>query len=160
MKYELLFASILLMTTSAKKLSGEDYKSPTDQELMNELLGNTVFSGDHNHVKDNQFLTEEFAKYSELGTDSTGAVNGKRVFTPWTAKYLAKDILREWKGLKGEELEDYVEGETFKKIFKEFDYQNAGVLDQRDAYVWARKLVGEDYEGIPSSEYLMLKNKY
>ena len=121
---------------------------------MNELLGGTVFSDNHNHPKDNQFLTEVFAKYSELGKDANGEVNGKRIFTPWTVKYVAKDILREWKGLKGEELEDFVEGDTFKKIFNEFDYQNAGVLDQRDAYVWARKLVGEDYEGIPSSEFV------
>ena len=97
-------------------------------------------------------MTEVFHKYSELAKDSSDEVNGKRVLTPWTAKYAAKDILREWKGLKGDELNDYVESEQYGKIFKEFDYQNAGVLDQRDAYFWARKLVGEDYEGPISSE--------
>ena len=52
-----------------------------------------------------------FRKYSELAKDSTDEMNGKRVLTPWTAKYAAKDILKEWKGVKGDEATEFVEGE-------------------------------------------------
>ena len=119
---------------------------------MDQLLGATAFSSDHNKRGDNQFLTKVFRKYSELGADEAGDVNGKRVLTPWTAKYVAKDILSEWKGVSGEEANSFVESDKFKKLFKEFDYKNVGSIDQRDAYFWARKLVGEQYEGVVSSE--------
>ena len=63
-----------------------------------------------------------FRKYSELGADDAGEVNGKRVLTPWTAKYVAKDILKEWKGITGDEANTFVESDKFKALFKEFDY--------------------------------------
>ena len=65
---------------------------------------------------------------------------------------MAKDILREWQGTNKKDLDAFVESEEFDKIFKEFDYMENGTIDQRDAYFWARKLVGETYEGQISSE--------
>ena len=53
MKYGILLASLFLLTTKSKRLSDEKYKPKTDEELMNELLGGTVFSDNHNHPKDN-----------------------------------------------------------------------------------------------------------
>ena len=65
---------------------------------------------------------------------------------------MAKDILREWKGITGPEAEAYLESDQFKKIFNDFDYQGNGTIDQKDAYIWARKMAGEEFEGIVSSE--------
>ena len=149
MKYYLFLVATV---AAVNKRSVDEYKSPTDGEIMDQLFSKTVFSSDHNKKTDNQFLTKVFRKYSELGADSEGDVNGKRVLTPWTAKYAAKDILKEWKGMSHEDATEFVESEDFQKIFKEFDYQGVGTIDQRDAYFWARKLVGEQYEGPISSE--------
>ena len=145
---KLISAALLLATGSAI----QKYVSPSNGEMMDQLLGGTVFSSDHNKRADNQFLTKVFRQYSELGADDTGDVNGKRVITPWTSTYVAKAILKEWKGIEGEEATSFVESDKFKAMFKEFDYQNVGTIDQRDAYFWARKLVGETYEGVISSE--------
>ena len=84
----------------------KDYVSPTDEELMDEILGNTVFSRDHNKFSDNSFLAAVFDKWSQAGTDKDGNPNGKRVLDSWTAQWAAKDILREWKGMKDERAAD------------------------------------------------------
>ena len=120
---------------------------------MNEILGGTVFGRDHNLPEDRAFLTSTFRKYSLLGEGADAEINGKRVLTPYNSKWAARDILKEWKGLKGEELDNFIESDKYNTIFKEFDYQNNGTIDQRDAYFWASKLVGETYEGLVSSDY-------
>ena len=107
MKFNIFVAAFLVLSAEAIKVE----KDKSDEQLMDEILKDTPFSGNHNHKKDNAFLTEVFRKYSELAKDEKDEVNGKRVLTPWTAKYAAKDILREWKGLKGDELDNYVESE-------------------------------------------------
>ena len=53
--------------------------------------------------------------------------------------------------MNGEDLDNYLESDTFNKIFKEFDYMNNGTIDQKDAYFWAYKMAGEDFEGIVSA---------
>ena len=124
----------------------------TDDALIREVLQHTPYSDDHNHKGDNAFLTKVFRKYSELGVDGQGEFAGKRAFNKWTASLVAKDILREWKGITGEEAENYIDSDSYKKIFNDFDYQGNGTIDQKDAYIWARKMVGEDFEGLVSSE--------
>ena len=42
---------------------------------------------------------------------------------------------------------DFVESDKFHGIFKQYDYNANGTIDQRDAYFWARTLVGETYQG-------------
>ena len=125
----------------------QPYKSPTDQELMDEILGGTVFSRDHNKFTDQAFLHDVFAKYTD--PEATGEDRGLNL---WNAKYAAKEILREWKGMSSEDLQDYVESEKFGKIFKEFDYRGIGVLDNKNMFYWARKMAGEEFEGAVSSE--------
>ena len=64
-----------------------------------------------------------------LGEDKEGNANGKRVLTNYNAKWAARDILREWKGLSGADLDNYIDSEQFDKIFKEFDYDHSGSLN-------------------------------
>ena len=68
---------------------------------MNKLLEATPFSGNHNHKKDQQFLTKVFRKYTTLGTDANGDPNAKRVLTMFNAKWAAREIVRDWKGVTG-----------------------------------------------------------
>ena len=91
--------------------SAVKYKPLSFPEMMDEVLENTMFSREHNTSKDRQFLTSVFQKYTELGEDSQGNVNGKRVLTPWTAKYAAIEILSEWKGMKSADLDEFVESD-------------------------------------------------
>ena len=119
---------------------------------MNELLGKTPLSDNHNTRGDRSFLTNVFKKYTELGQDGQESLNGKRVLTLWNSKWAAREILNGWKGMHGQELDDFIDSSNFENIFKEFDYNKSGTIDQRDAYFWAYKLVGEDYEGVISSE--------
>ena len=93
----------------AKKYS--DYKPMTDDALIKEVLQHTAFSDDHNHKGDNAFLTKVFRKWSELGLDGQGEFAGKRAFNKWTASWVAKDILKEWKGITGEEAEKYIDSD-------------------------------------------------
>ena len=141
-------ATVRLVNTT--KYGG--YKPYTDEELITEVLQKTPYSSDHNHNEDNAFLTKVFRKYSELGLDGEGEFAGKRAFNKWTASLAAKDILREWKGVTGEEAEAYIESDNYKKIFNDFDYAGNGTIDQKDAYVWARRMVGEEFYGVVSSE--------
>ena len=53
MKFNILIASLLVLSAEAIKIS----KEKTDEQLMDEVLKDTPFSGNHNHKKDNQFLT-------------------------------------------------------------------------------------------------------
>ena len=69
--------------------------------MIDEVLGGTVFGRTHNTKEDRAFLTETFRKYSTLGESSDGALNGKRVLTEFNAKWAARQIVREWKGVKG-----------------------------------------------------------
>ena len=114
---------------------------------MNSLLAETVFSRDHNRKSDQAYLTELFRQYVTLGADAEGQANGKRVLTEFNASFAARKILKDWKGLSSNDALNFVEGEEFHKIFKTFDYNANGTIDQRDAYFWARSLVGETYEG-------------
>ena len=65
----------------------------------------------------------------------------------YNAKWAAREIITEWKGVSGSDLDTFIDSAKFAEIFKEYDYNNSGTIDQKDAYFWARKLVGEDYEG-------------
>ena len=49
--------------------------------------------------------------------------------TNYNAKWAARDILREWKGLSGADLDNYIDSEKFDKIFKEFDFDNSQSLN-------------------------------
>ena len=121
-------------------------------ELMDDMLDHTPLSDNHSKHKDQAFLTGVFRKYAVLGNDAEGEMNGKRVLNEFNAKWAAREILTEWKGLAGGELDTFINSDKFNKIFKEFDYNNSGTIDQKDAYFWARKMVGEDYVGQVTSE--------
>ena len=111
--------AFLAASSTAVKITDEPNSITS---MMDEILGNTVFSRDHNLPKDRAFLTSVLRKYSVLGNDSNDDINGKRVLTDFNGKWAARDILREWKGLNGEDLDNFIESDNFKKIFKEFDY--------------------------------------
>ena len=115
-------------------------------------MSNTIFNREHNRQRDRAFLTQLFRKWTVLGEDADGQINAKRVLTLFNARFCAKEILRQWRGLSGEALDAVVESDQFEKTFKEFDYQNNGTIDQKDAYFWASKVAGEQYEGVVSSE--------
>ena len=119
---------------------------------MDQLLDKTVFGREHNTGADRQYLTGLFKKYMVLGEDGDSDPNGRRVLTKFNAQFCAREILKDWKGLSGQEALDFVEGESFDKIFKEFDYQSNETINQKDAYFWASKLVGETYEGVLSTD--------
>ena len=53
MKFNIIIASLLILSTEAIKVQ----KDKTDEQLINEVLKDTPFSGNHNHQKDNAFLT-------------------------------------------------------------------------------------------------------
>ena len=91
-------------------------------------------------------MTHLFRNYTVLGADAQGDANGKRVLTEFNAKFAGRKILQDWKGMSSNEALDFVEGDKFHGIFSTFDYNKNGI-DQRDAYFWARSLVGETYEG-------------
>ena len=57
-----------------------------------------------------------------LGEDSKGEINGKRVMSLFTARFAARELLKEWKGMNGAELDEFIDSDEFNKIFKEFDY--------------------------------------
>ena len=66
--------------------------------LMTLSAAVSLAKGPHNHKTDNAFLTRVFKKWTQLGVDGEGDINGKRVLTAWTAKWAAKDILGAWMG--------------------------------------------------------------
>ena len=120
--------------------------APVDDAVtkdMNALLEKTPFSRSHNRKEDQNYLTNLFRNYTTLGADAEGDANGKRVITEFNAKFAARRILQDWKGLSSNEALDFVDGEKFHGIFSTFDYNKNGTIDQRDAYFWARSLVGE-----------------
>ena len=86
------------------------------------MMSNTIFNRDHNTSSDRAFLTSLFSKYTVLGEDQAGSVNAKRVLTAFTAKFCARELLKEWRGLSGEALDAVVDSDQFDKTFKEFDY--------------------------------------
>ena len=50
-------------------------------------------------LDDDEYLTKVFRNYSVLGVDSKGEPNGKRILTDFTARLVARDVLKKWKGL-------------------------------------------------------------
>jgi len=72
--------------------------------------------------------------------------------TLFNAKWAAREIISNWKGVKGADLDNFIDSSKFTDIFKEFDYNNNGTIDQKEAYFWARKLVGEEYYGQDTME--------
>ena len=90
--------------------------------MIDEILGGTVFGRNHNKKEDRAFLTDVFSKYSTLGESSDGMLNGKRVLTEYNAKWAARDIIKSWKGVKGQELDDFIDSDKFHSLFKQFDY--------------------------------------
>ena len=145
----IIFGALLGMlgTTQAIVLTKSD---PVDDPItkdMNALLDKTPFSRSHNKKEDQDYLTRTFRAYTTLGADAEGDANGKRVLTEFNAKFAGRKILADWKGLSSNDALDFVEGDKFHSIFATFDYNKNGTLDQRDAYFWARSLVGETYEG-------------
>ena len=49
-----------------------DFKPQTMTEMMDSLFEKTVFSANHNTIKDRAFLTDTFYKYAMLGQDQQG----------------------------------------------------------------------------------------
>ena len=123
------FVIALISISNAVKVQETAAKEKSTEELMNEILGGTVFSRDHNLPEDRAFLTGVFHKYSMLGNDASDEINGKRVLTEFNSKWAARDILREWKGLNGEDLDNFIDSDNYSKIFKEFDYANNNTID-------------------------------
>ena len=121
MKFIKIMAVLALATsTQAVQLQSEKHKSGVD---------------DH-------YLTKVFHKWDQLGLDSAGADNGKRVLTKDNAERAAMEVAHKWLGLSGKELEDFVEG-RFGASWHNF---GAGdFIDVRDAYYWIRQLC--DVEG-------------
>jgi len=84
-----------------------------------------------------------FNKDSVLGTDSAGDANGKRVLTKWTAELAAREVAGKWKGLKGEDLDKFIEAK-FAGAWHNIDTTNKATLDMKSAYSWMRDLIGDD----------------
>ena len=78
-----------------------------------------------------------------MGLDRKGEPNGKRILTDFTARLVARDVLKKWKGLKGEKLENYID-KNFDKSWHIYDSENKKFLDVRTAYYWIRELAQED----------------
>ena len=83
------FVLALISISSAVKVQETTAKQTSTEELMNEILGGTVFSRDHNLPEDRAFLTGVFHKYSMLGNDASDEINGKRVLTEFNSKWIA-----------------------------------------------------------------------
>ena len=146
----IILAALMGMLGSTQAIVLKSKSDPVDDPItkdMNALLDKTVFSRNHTRKADQDYLTHLFRSYTTLGADGDGDANGKRVLTEFNAKFAARKILKDWKGLSSNEALDFVEGDKFHGIFAPFDYNKNGTIDQRDAYFWARSLVGETYEG-------------
>ena len=74
-----------------------------------------------------------------LGVDAKGEPNGKRILTDFTARLVARNVLKKWKGLKGDQLEKYID-KNFDKSWHIYDTENKKFLDVRTAYYWIREL--------------------
>ena len=87
---------------------------------------------------DDQYLTKVFHKWDQAGIDANGEANGKRVLIKDNAERAAREVAAKWHGLKGKELEDWVEG-RFDASWANFGADKW--IDVRDAYYWIRQLV-------------------
>ena len=95
---------------------------------------------------DDQYLTKVFHKWDQLGLDSDGQPNGKRVLTKDNAERAAREVASKWKGLKGQEAIDFVES-RFGGAWHDFGADK--FIDVRDAYYFMRQLVDTDGQHTP-----------
>ena len=121
--------SFLTLGISALQLNKSDFKPMPLENMIDEVLSGTVFGRTHNTKEDRAYLTDTFSRFTTLGESSDGELNGHRVLTEFNAKWAARDILKAWKSLKGQDLDDFIDSEQFHKIFKQFDYHNVNLID-------------------------------
>ena len=125
---KLIITAAVLALAQGILLKSAPFVDPVTKDI-NTLLDKTPFSRSHNKKEDQNYLTQLFRSYTTLGADSEGDANGKRVITEFNAKFAARKILADWKGLSSNEALDFVEGDKFHSIFAPFDYNKNGTID-------------------------------
>ena len=105
----MIFFGVLLISGECKY--GDQYKPIPLNEMLDDFMSNTIFNRDHNTARDRAFLTQLFRKYTVLGEDAQGEINAKRVLTLFNARFCARELLREWRGLSGEALDAVVDSD-------------------------------------------------
>ena len=74
----------------------------------------------HNTKDDDAYMTKVFGRYSTLGLDAAGEANGRRALTKFNAMMAAREIVSDWKGLHGAELDAYLD-DKFDSAWHQFD---------------------------------------
>ena len=97
----------------------------------------------HDRQEDDAYLTKVFGKYSTLGLDAAGEPNGRRALTKHNAEMATREVLRYWKGMKGDALDEYIKA-NFDGAWHNVDASNKDSLDVRSAYSWMRNVAGEE----------------
>ena len=94
--------------------------------------------------EDDNYLTKVFSKFDTLGVDAAGEANGRRVLSKFNGENAAREILKKWKGLQGEELDKYIK-ENFDASWSLYEVDKNGFMDLRNAYYWIRHLAKTEY---------------
>ena len=104
----------------------------------------TLGDDQHNTAADDAYMTKVFQKFSVLGEDADGELNGRRVLTKFNALNAAREIIGKWKNMSGKELDAFIDP-RFESAWHQIDASKGDYLDVRNAYFWIRELAGEEY---------------
>ena len=90
-----------------------------------------------NSKGDDAYMAKVFEKYSTLGLDSEGDLNGRRSLSYQNAKWAARDVVQSWKGVSTEEAEAIVD-QKFDAAWHSVEAGNQERIDVRAAYPLVR----------------------